>query len=463
MSVVWSIAHTSGTHTLAEWGIENPVLQRCNLDVETLSFAIPTADIYADPVFAHDDYITLLRDSTVWFKGRVRELPAAFSADQSRQRYVVANAWQSMDTIIYQQRYTINKADFTGLVGSWSSRVVLGQDQWGKPRRADQVISDVVAYANKVGASFATLASLPAWAVPPVETVRDITCAEAVRRMLAYVPDAVGWWDYTTTLPTLNIQRRSALSAVTIDLDNANLVEVVEGLNPLNELKPRGVVIVFVHTVMDGDIPKLRETRQVAGAANGPRVIFATVNVGEGEAIPTGLATQYYGALSTLQYAGTIRMHEEACSGLLRPGKVVHLTNGRTAWATMAATVQSTTEELFTGVTTVEIGAAEHLGLADFVDAMRRWRERPPPDKLPETQDNGTEGVDEQEPDTEPVPDDNGEDPEGPAGEDPEAETPEPNDTAAQPPVMPVVDIEACVGGSPAYLRVVGVRISAPA
>jgi hypothetical protein len=458
MSVAWTLTHGATTQSLAAWGIENPVLQRYNLGVETLSFAIPTADIYADPVFAYDDAITLLRDGTVWFKGTVRDLPAAFSADRQRQRYVVCNAWQRLQTIIYQQRYTLTKSDFSGLIGSWSSRVVLGQDQWGKPRRADQVITDVSAYANKVGGGLATVASLPAWAVPPVETVRDISCAEAIRRMLAYVPDAVGWWDYTTTPPTLTIQRRADLDPVTLDLDDKDRLEVVEGLNPLNEAKPRGVVIVFVHTEEDGDgVPRLRETRQTAGSTTGPRVIFATVNLGVDEAVPTGLASQYYGALSTLQWAGTLRLHESACSGLLRPGKIVNLDNGRTAWATMDATVQSTSEELFTGVTTVEIGAADHLGLGEFVDMMRRWRERPPAGDFPQSQDNGTTGVDEQETGTDPSPDE--EDLEGPSGEDPDADPAEPNPKAGLPSVYPTIELTYCKDGVPQTARVVGIDV----
>jgi hypothetical protein len=454
MAVSWTLTHNDVTQSLRAWGIENPVLNRYNLGVETLAFTIPTADIFAEPVFAWDDRIELRRDGVPYFIGKVTALPAVFGSDGERQRYVVSNAWQTVQSIIYQQRYTLSKSDFSGLIGSWSSRVVLGQDQWGKPQSCDSVITQVGQYANRVGGELLTVASLPAFAVPPIETVRDITCAEAIRRMLAYTPDAVGWFGYDSGATVLTIQRRSALTAISLDLDDKDNVEIVDGLNPLNELKPRGVVIVFIHTEENEDgTPKLRETRQTAGATTGPRVIFATVTLSTGEAAPAGLASQYYNALSTLQWAGSIRLHEAECTGLLRPGKVVNLLNGRTAWETMAATVQSSTEELFTGITTVEIGAAEHLGLSDFVDMMRRWRERPPAGEFPLSQHNGTEGIDEQEEGTDPSPDD----PLGPSGTDPEAGTPEGNDDAGQPYAFSFVRIPFCNGEAIHIARVLGI------
>jgi hypothetical protein len=53
----------------------------------------------------------------------------------------------------------------------------------------------------------------------PLDSVNDITCAEAMRRMLRWI-GAIGspvtWFDYTTSPPTLNISTRDQLPAITL-------------------------------------------------------------------------------------------------------------------------------------------------------------------------------------------------------------------------------------------------------
>lgn len=38
----------------------------------------------------------------------------------------------------------------------------------------------------------------------PIDEVRDITCAEVIHKMLRWTPDAVTWFDYSTSPPTFN-------------------------------------------------------------------------------------------------------------------------------------------------------------------------------------------------------------------------------------------------------------------
>jgi len=458
MAVTWKIYDGTTTQSLAAWGIDSIVLARANLAVETLSFSIPVADIYADPVFAYDQTLHLIRDDGVspitWFIGKVKKLPA-FAGPQERQRYVVANAWAEFERIIYQQRYVVPDPSAPGLLGSWSTRVVLGQDRWGRAQTAHAVITEITNYANSVGGGLATISSLPTLAVPPAETVRDITCAEAIRRMVGYAPDAVGYFAYHTGTPVLVIAQRGALTPLTLDLDDKDKIEVIDGLSPLHEIKARGVVLIFQKTAasLDGSI-KISETRQAAGARTGPGVIFATIQLGDHETVPAGLATQYYNSLATLEWEGTLRLHERECTAALRPGYVLNLDNGRTAWAAMNATVQSTAEELLTGVTTVQIGAAEHLGLSDFVDMMRRFRNRNARTSFADTQHNGTAGTCSQVGDTDPS-----DDPLGPSCEHPD-DPPEPNPDGGSPAIMPTVDVQACVDGETKTLRLAGYSIS---
>jgi hypothetical protein len=59
----------------------------------------------------------------------------------------------------------------------------------------------------------------------PLDSVNDITCAEAMRKMLRWIGpmgSPVVWFDYTTTPPTLHISTRDQLPAITLPLIGQN-------------------------------------------------------------------------------------------------------------------------------------------------------------------------------------------------------------------------------------------------
>src|SRR5262249_34743621 len=51
----------------------------------------------------------------------------------------------------------------------------------------------------------------------PIDEVRDITCAEVIHKMLRWSPDAVTYFDYTTTPPTFHCLRRADMNIVNLD------------------------------------------------------------------------------------------------------------------------------------------------------------------------------------------------------------------------------------------------------
>jgi hypothetical protein len=50
----------------------------------------------------------------------------------------------------------------------------------------------------------------------PFSQVTDKTCAQIIKICLQWVPDAIGWFDYSVSPPMLNIARRGDLAAVTL-------------------------------------------------------------------------------------------------------------------------------------------------------------------------------------------------------------------------------------------------------
>jgi hypothetical protein len=94
------------------------------------------------------------------------------------------------------------------------------------------------------------------------------------------------------------------------------------------------------------------------------------------EPIPTGLATNLFNSLATLQYQGPVSIIEQECSGSLGMGNVLNLTGGRTEWATMNAMIQQVHKLYGKGRTEVTIGPAAHLSAADLTQIflVNRYR-----------------------------------------------------------------------------------------
>jgi hypothetical protein len=94
------------------------------------------------------------------------------------------------------------------------------------------------------------------------------------------------------------------------------------------------------------------------------------------EAIPTGLAEAFYTALATVHYEGSIVVEEAEPSASLRPGSLVNVTAGETAWAAMNALIQSVSITIGTGTSTIRIGPPSHLSINDMVEFLRANRRR---------------------------------------------------------------------------------------
>ena len=103
-----------------------------------------------------------------------------------------------------------------------------------------------------------------------------------------------------------------------------------------------------------------------------------------GESPPTGVAAALYAALSVLQYDGKIKVKQRECSFIARPGDVLNLTNGVTAWASARMQVQKVDENADTGETTITFGPPKHLSPQDMIEMLRTLRGKGPVNNLDE-------------------------------------------------------------------------------
>lgn len=375
MAVTWKIARNAGAPTPLDLAESQPLIQRFSLDTDQLTFRLPKANPEDDLDFAYDDLVSLLRDDVRYFLGRVARCRTVFRSGQAFHEYLVEGPWADLERIVYQQSRKIRSEDFLTLGDEDTTRVTLGQNEFGHQISTGSQILSILSYALSQGARLA-LGSVPELIMAPLEEARDLTCAEAIRRQIANTPDAVAYFDYSLAAPQLNIARRADLAAVMLDLDDANLVEEFSPAER-KDLVPRGIVFVYTSTEENPDDGKTytRITRDSAGETTGLNVIVATIDLmGAGttnqETAPSGFAGEYYASLQVANWSGPVVIREQDCSGMVLPGHKLNLANGRAAWATMDAVVQSISEDLFTGVTTIETGPPDHLSPQDFVNQL---------------------------------------------------------------------------------------------
>ncbi len=459
--VSWTLEYGGQRRPLKNWGIRRPQLSFRNLDADELTFTTASANVLGAPVFAEGGDVVLWRDDVRWFSGRVWRGAAQGNGRTQGDAYTIKGPWWRLQRTVYQQKWCV------GGVQQLTPRVILGQDEWGRAITMGAQIFKVVQYAIGKGIPIAG-GLMPVFQKAWLEECRDLTLAGAILRVLRLAPDALGAFDYSVATPVLNVLQRADAAAVTLDATAGDRIVDISGLAPRSDLKPAGVTFIYIDTEVDEESERIKTTltRDNAGVTNGEGAIVCVIDLAEKgedahEAPPAGLAAAYWNALQTTQWDGTIRILEEECTGDLRPGKVVNISNGRAEWATMRAVIQGVTEDLYSGLTTAELGAPEHLAPQDFVQQQQLARRRLAPTAFPRVQMcqvTPTPAADEVEPDD---PDDleTNED----AGIDPDALKSE--DAARTTPVSGIyntVDIPYCSDGIQSCARVVGNPIDCP-
>ncbi len=388
----WSITRTragvSTSQSLAPWGISNATVSLRSLATSELTFRIKRADVLADPAFEYDDLVSLKYGSIQRFYGKVKRFPASAAGGSQAEEfdsYTVECPWGDLGRLTYIQPRQI--ANVTGLSVVDYSAVDTSQVTLGAMATDGELIPfgtqirNVIAFAINFGVPLQQ-GTVPVFRTIPIDVGRDMMCSEVIKRCLSYQPDAVSWFDFSTTPPTLNIQARSALEEVELDVTAADLIQEFS-VTPRRDMVPAGVIFNYLTTeevteVVGGEtitrtVDKI--TPDSSGVLFGLNVLVATIeltrtNTGDYEPIPSGLALYYYNQLSLPHYEGSIKLKGIDSPTTLEMGKVLNLSSGRTAWATMKGLIQTAVYDIDAGTAEFDFGPPEYLTASDFVDLL---------------------------------------------------------------------------------------------
>ena len=245
--IAWTIVDAHGTEkSVSDWGLSAVTRERVNQAPDLVTFRAAATLSDADPIFAHGSTIQLKRAGVPWFYGRVISVPRRAAAKVEEQLYVVAGPWWYLENLVFQQTWqTTNGTDST-LIATNKSRLILGQKADGTKLATGAAIAEVLAYATARGVPI-TVGAITPNAIAPYAEALDRSCAEVIRNLLRWTPDAMVAFDYTTTpFPTLSICRRADAATLALPAYGAPISGL--DLTPRYDLQAAAVVLKFEQT-----------------------------------------------------------------------------------------------------------------------------------------------------------------------------------------------------------------------
>jgi hypothetical protein len=246
MSIAWTIVDTNGIEkSVSDWGLSAVTRERVNQAPDLVTFRAAATLSDADPIFAHGSTIQLKRAGVPWFYGRVISVPGRAAAKIEEQLYVVAGPWWYLENLVFQQAWQTTNGVDTTLIATNKSRLILGQKADGTKLATGAAIAEVLAYATARGVPI-TVGSISPNAIAPYAEALDRSCAEVIRNLLRWTPDAMTAFDYSTTPPTLSIHRRAEAATLALPAYGAPISGL--DLTPRYDLQAPAVVLKFEQT-----------------------------------------------------------------------------------------------------------------------------------------------------------------------------------------------------------------------
>ena len=270
MSVAWTIEGEASkpwdetSKTFDDLGIDAGSLEFPALETDVLSLTITPDDwrTYTRPELGQ--IVTLKRDGVIFFYGTVTNDVASITGSTQTITIQVSGPWWWMERI----ELTENQTDGAGGTADRVS-YVFGTDAGVDLKTAIETLIDR-AIALGVPMQRGTVATF--FDVPRI-TLNQSTCSQAFTELLRLVPDCFAWFDYTTSPPTLNVDRRGVASVTTLTIGTDNLTDL--NIQPIYEMEVARVELDYVNRSATG---LTQFQQQASGTAATGRVQTITIS-----------------------------------------------------------------------------------------------------------------------------------------------------------------------------------------
>jgi hypothetical protein len=261
--MTWYLQIGDGAPQLfALYGLNRLKLQIRSQRAGSFSFSADGALADSDPLAVEGTLCTVWQGSelgpgTPFFAGRLHEIPRKGSGSAESVDYEILDAWHDFERNVYQQQWNVvTGVDESGnpeTASQYRSECILGMDLSGDALNSGEVIESVVEWAIGVGA-YCQIGEIGVAAPVPFDEITDLPCSECIKKMLRWTPDAVAWFDYTTTPPTFNVTQRPECEAVYLEFEGGE--ESVD-IKALPDLAPPGVVIRYLQENQTDGVPSI--------------------------------------------------------------------------------------------------------------------------------------------------------------------------------------------------------------
>jgi len=245
VSNIWTLQRASDgrEQSLAAWGISAATFTRRTQRSDTLVVRLDGVAFDAAEAFPYKSIVYLKRSGVIYYVGLATKTPRMGRPIAEGVGYTFEGPWWWLEHVPYNQAWMflngvnyVPRGGYYGLTPSLGAapgtqqitNLILGIDDTGAALTTGQQIYDAVVCAQSAGAPFILATNSLEYIINsiPAEGARDLTCAEVIRRMLRWHPDAVVWFDYTTTVsgvprPTMWMQPRWLMSAVSFAVAGA--------------------------------------------------------------------------------------------------------------------------------------------------------------------------------------------------------------------------------------------------
>ena len=249
---MFTLLYNGTEKALADWGIcADFALEFLNKGRDCL--ALRTTEDFDDGAaqFAWGQCVTLYRDrnpapgggftdGALCFQGTVGEVRRLTEEGRQGIRYLIYGPWWLLERLHFKQPRVIFEAYSTpgnpqgGYVttGAFLTEVYLGELPTEGPQTNGQQVAEVLNWANacynptRRGATsgidpsqdILQIGAIDPQVNIPKTRVNDIFCSEAIINVLRWSPDAVCWFDYTTSPPTFNCRSLANLTVLPITI-----------------------------------------------------------------------------------------------------------------------------------------------------------------------------------------------------------------------------------------------------
>jgi hypothetical protein len=271
MPTYWTITAAGVEKTLADWG----------LDRVTAAFASQAPDVCdlwsgakrydAAYLFAYKTTVVVRRErvsatgapdtfsgGTAYFTGIVAHPTLRATGRAEGQGCSLIGPWWYLDERGFKQSYLrivswsppadpVTTTEYTAHIFLNNQLNTYGNPSIDKINSGAQ-ITEALNWALK---PFVDAAAAPPFQIgtvdlavdPPIDEVKNLTCAEVIRKMCRWSPDAVAWFDHSTSPPTFHCRRRANLTTFNIDADLLQPTDI--NLRPRHDLQRPYVHVQF--------------------------------------------------------------------------------------------------------------------------------------------------------------------------------------------------------------------------